>query len=129
MGSVARQSLEVPGTPTPEPLENGASVPLQVITNGSSSSSAVGTSGEYSPYMPMSATDSMGEEMNGGGVEKRNSVGRTGPGRFAAQRKTGGLARLSLSGGGKRDSLASLGSDGVAERPVGVSLVDKAMDD
>lgn len=131
LGSVARQSLEVPGTPTPEPqtMENGSSAPLQIITNGSTSSSGTGASGEHSPYMPMSATESMGEEVNGGSVEKRNSLGRTAPGRFAAQRKTGGLARMSLTGTGKRDSLASVTSDGMVERPVGVSLVDKAMDD
>lgn len=122
-----RQSLEVPGDAAPvvaaEPT-NGA--PLQPITNGS-----VETPPQASAtYMP-----GVGDGLDDIGVEKRNSLGRSGPaagGRYA--RRPVGLNRMSMDHANKRDSIASSGgNDSSTDSPVGgrvgVSLTDKPMDD
>ncbi|KAF4627648.1 hypothetical protein G7Y89_g10505 [Cudoniella acicularis] len=123
----ARMSLEVPGDaaiPTSEPPHG--SVALQNITNGS---------GESQPQTSATYIPGMDDGMMGGeiGVEKRNSLGRSGAaggGRFAGRRPVG-LARMSQGETGKRDSVGSLGevhnNEGVGEK-FGVTLTDRAMD-
>lgn len=132
-GAVARQSLEVPkddGPVVPHvPYEPIASTPLQSTTNGSSGSeSSVGvTSATYMPGMGME------DHLMGEGVEKRNSLGRSGMAAGGASsrfggRKAVGVNRMSTGGGeNKRDSVASV--DSVSGGRVGVSLTDKPMDD
>jgi hypothetical protein len=118
-----RQSLEVPKDATPiAPSEIISSTPLQPITNGSAAPEAPPqTSATYMPGMD----DGMMGEI---GVEKRNSLSRSGPaagGRFATRRPVG-LNRMSMDQT-KRESVASI--DGVSGGRMGVSLTDKAMDD
>jgi hypothetical protein len=118
-GNPVRQSLEVPSessTPTAEP--GNGTTPLQPITNGSAD--VPQTSATYIPGVD----DGM---MDGIGVEKRNSLGRSSPavgGRFAG-RKPVGLARVSQDQT-KRDGVGSVHED---SGRVGVSLTDKPMDD
>lgn len=128
----ARDSLEVPGESAPVvPAEtaNGSDSPLKPITNGSSEAPPA-TSATYIP--------GMSDGMDDIGVEKRNSLGRSGPAaggsaRFSGRRPVG-LARMSVDQS-KRDSVGSMSSvkgdaseDGAGAR-VGVSLTDKPMDD
>jgi len=86
--------------------------PLQPITNGSS---------EYNAYAPISATEGVIED---NGVEKRNSLGRSGHVARVAQARRppgAGLGKQGLGIMGKTET-----PDG---RPHGVSLTDKPMDD
>lgn len=115
-------SLEVPGENVIQSMDPViSSAPLQAITNGS---------GEHAPMPAVPAIDGIVDE--NAGVEKRNSLGRSSPAtsRFSANRKSGGLARQSLHlADRKRDSVGSLKDVDGEGRPVGVSLVDKPMDD
>ncbi len=123
----ARASLEVPGESAPvvptEPTTNGSDTPLKPITNGSTETPTA--SATYIPGMGDGIDDLVG------GVEKRNSLGRSAPAasnRFSGRRPVG-LARMSQDQG-KRDSVGSLSGlnheDGAR---IGVSLTDKPMDD
>lgn len=117
----SRQSLEVPssaeGSPTVDPR-----IPLAPITNGADSPVTSAT------YMPGVADDEVG-------IEKRNSLGRSGPASRYPGRKPIGLARMSVdqtkrdSIGSVRDSVGSIGEESVLGARVGVSLTDKPMDD
>ena len=105
-----RHSLEVPSeSSTPVSSEPAHETPLHSITNGSAQPSV--TSATYIPGMP----DDL-EEM---GLEKRNSLGRSGPvsGRFAGRRPVGREQ-------GNRDSVGSIGGQ---EPSRGVSLQDRPM--
>jgi hypothetical protein len=123
--SAMRQSLEVPADSAPPaaPVEptNGIAPPepLQDVTNGSADPAPASvTSATYMPGMD----DGMQEI----GVEKRNSLGRSGA-KFPGRRPIG-LARMSQDHLTNRDSVGSLA--GVHEHSrVGVSLEDKPMDD
>lgn len=121
-----RQSLEVPNDSAPavaaEPT-NGT--PLQPITNGSVDAPVQASA----TYMP-----GMGDGLDDIGIEKRNSLGRSGPasgGRYA--RRPVGVNRMSMEHTNKRNSVASLGGNESSDSPVsgrmGVSLTDKPMDD
>ncbi|CZR67530.1 related to GTPase activating protein [Phialocephala subalpina] len=122
-----RQSLEVPSDSAPvvaaEPT-NGT--PLQPITNGSADAPAQASA----TYMP-----GIGDGLEDIGIEKRNSLGRSGPasgGRYT-RRPVGLNNRMSTDHINKRDSVASLGGNESSDSPigsrVGVSLTDKPMDD
>lgn len=112
-GTVVRNSLEVPGSNDNSPIVESSlgHSPLQLVVNGS---------GKAHPTASSVTVDAIHDEV---GIEKRNSLGRSGhagAGRLAQARRAapGGIGRQSL------------GQKEVAEhRPVGVSLVDKAMDD
>jgi hypothetical protein len=116
--AAARQSLEVPSEP-PAPVPSPAeSTPLQTIPNGAAAPEPAQTSATYMPGMDDHILSDIG-------IEKRNSLGRSGPaagGRFASRRPVG-LNRMSNADQGKRDSVGSI--DGGR---VGVSLSDKPMD-
>lgn len=128
--SAMRHSLEVPADSAPPaaPAEpsNGtapASTPLSNITNGSANPTPASVTS--ATYMP-----GMDDGMHEIGVEKRNSLGRTGA-KFAGRRPVG-LARMSQDHlTSNRDSVGSL--TGVQEHHdhgrAGVSLEDKPMDD
>lgn len=117
-----RSSLEVPGESapsTPADPTYGPDSPLKTITNGAETSPPMSA-----PYVP--SVDE-GLDSAGAGVEKRNSLNRSGPaggsGRFPGRK---GLSRMGVEDR-KRDSAGSqIGEDGAR---VGVSLTDKAMDD
>lgn len=124
-----RHSLEVPDTPPKMAVEtfNGtasATVPMKSLTNGSGGKSI--TSATYMPGMDDGIDGPVIEDT---GVEKRNSLGRSGAtsgNRFSGG-KPGALSRMSQDQA-KRDSVGSAqGSDDGAK--VGVSLTDKPMDD
>jgi hypothetical protein len=131
-----RQSLEVPKDASPVvAAESLVSPPLQPITNGSTAPAPAPVAAPApapEPVPQTSATYMPGMDdgmMADIGVEKRNSLSRTGPavgGRFAG-RRPGGLNRMSGADQSKRDSVASI--DGVTGGRMGVSLTDKAMDD
>lgn len=123
-----RQSLEVPSESAPaatfEPIN---SAPLQSITNGVAESPQVSAT-----YIPGGA-----EGLDDIGVEKRNSLGRSGPAagastRYGRRPVGGGINRLSTDHS-NRNSVASLGGTESSDSPiggrVGVSLTDKPMDD
>ena len=121
-----RQSLEVPSDAVPAPAAEAAtgtpSAPLQNVTNGSSAEKEAAPVMTSATYMP-----GMIDGLDDIGVEKRNSLGRSGPaagGRFAGRRPVG-LARMSQDQS-KRDSVGSVHEEGAR---VGVSLTDKPMDD
>jgi hypothetical protein len=108
-GAGARHSLEVPGSHENSP----------VVSNGPAI---------QSPVTPATANGIAASSEDSVGVEKRNSLGRSGAaGRFP--RATGGpasLARQNLH----RDSIGSETGSGAEEvRPRGVQLEDKPMDD
>lgn len=119
-------SLEIPNTPPMKSVElaNGAAgTPTKTHANGSGERSI--TSATYIPGMDDELARQVSED---GGVEKRNSQGRSGASgtRFNG-RKAVGIARLSQDTS-KRDSVGSLnGSDDNSR--VGVSLTDRPMDD
>lgn len=123
-----RQSLEVPKDGGPVvPSEPIISTPLQPTTNGSAPPEpARAPQMTSATYIPGMNDDDM-MSGTGAGVEKRNSLGRSGPavgGRFAARRPIGKTGTDPM----KRDSVA--GIDGVASGGrLGVSLMDRAMDD
>jgi len=130
----ARQSLEVPGdaapATAPETPAKPVSAPLQSITNGSGTPVTVEPPRTSATYIP-----GMGDGIDdiiGGGVEKRNSLGRSGHvtnNRFSvAGRRPVGQKRMSTEQS-KRDSLVSLSSHEDGMTRVGVSLTDKPMDD
>lgn len=120
----ARHSLEVPGDAAPFiPAEPSNGQPLQSITNGSAEPQAPMTSATYVPGMD--------DGMDGIGVEKRNSLGRT-QARFSGRRPVPGYNRMSGTEQMKRDSVGSLGGheDGSSGGGrMGISLTDKPMDD
>jgi hypothetical protein len=129
--SAMRQSLEVPAESAPPaaPVEstNGtapASNSLRDITNGSAEPAPANVTS--ATYMP-----GMDDDMHEIGIEKRNSLGRSGA-KFTGRRPVG-LARMSQDHltSSNRDSVGSL--TGVHEHHdhgrVGVSLEDKPMDD
>ena len=111
-GNPVRHSLEVPSessTPVSEPVNEA---PLQSITNGSAQPSM--TSATYIPGMPDGLEDM--------GLEKRNSLGRSGPApgsRYSGRRPVGRES-------GNRDSVGSMG--GPDSGRAGVSLRDGPMD-
>lgn len=113
----ARYSLEVPNDAVPPPAAEPASeTPLQNVTNtnGNTPSYPV-TSATYIPGMP--------DGLDDGGLEKRNSLGRSGHaqgGSRFAQRRSMKPGELS-----NRDSVGSLGGG----EGRGVSLQDRPMDD
>ncbi len=121
--AAVRQSLEVPGDAGPAvPAEPANGTALHSITNGSEPQNV--TSATYVP--------SIGDGIDGIGVEKRNSLGRAGPAsgaRFAGRRPVG-YGRVSVDHS-KRDSIGSAGGheDSLSGGRVGVSLTDKPMDD
>jgi hypothetical protein len=113
VGNSARYSLEIPGSNEGSPVvdASAAAPPLQTVINGS---------GEHAATFSPGGVDGMGDEV---GVEKRNSLGRSGhvgPSRMTQARKVvgGGLGR---SSSGKHESTEN--------RPMGVSLIDRPMDD
>jgi hypothetical protein len=109
-GNPARRSLEVPSSTEASPVgDNGAGLPLHSVLNGSGDHNAVG-----SPI----ATEIFGDDI---GVEKRNSLGRSGHVGTRLPKTRKQVASLS------RQSLEN--QEPVDHRPVGVSLVDKPMDD
>jgi hypothetical protein len=121
---VARHSLEVPGdAPVPASSEPVNGTPLQPITNGSSEVPTTSAT-----YMP-----GMSDGMDDIGIEKRNSLGRSGAATGARYgRRPVGLARMSQDQVGKRDSVVSLSGsndDSPSGGRVGVSLMDRPMDD
>jgi hypothetical protein len=101
-----------------------STVPMKSLTNGSGGKSI--TSATYMPGMDDGIDGPVVEDT---GVEKRNSLGRSGAtsgNRFSGG-KPGALSRMSQDQA-KRDSVGSAqGSDDGAK--VGVSLTDKPMDD
>jgi hypothetical protein len=121
----AVHSLEIPNTPPMKSVElaNGAAAtPPKPHANGSGERSI--TSATYIPGMDDELARQVPEES---GVEKRNSLGRSGaPGTRFSGRKAVGLVRLSQDTS-KRDSVGSLNGSDDSGR-VGVSLTDKPMD-
>jgi len=107
LGASVRQSLEVPGTTSPPPLMEE---PLQMVTNGADNASEASEE----------STDK---------IAKSDSLSRASVGsRFSVQRRAAALNRgnrESMDSLRKRDSIDSVRED----KPVGVSLVDKPMDD
>jgi hypothetical protein len=113
IGGVVRNSLEVPGSNDSSPVVESSlgTVPLQPVTNGSS---------EHSPGTPVANTDGLADDI---GIEKRNSLGRSG------HAGAGRLPQARRIAPGKQ-SLGSIGKHETGDsRPVGVSLTDKPMDD
>lgn len=119
LGSAAnRNSLDIPGahdSPSSVTETSASATIVQPVSNGS---------GEYSSYVPVPANDAPLEEV---GVEKRNSLGRSGhavAGRLAQARRPPGASSLN------KQSLGSIGkTENPDSRPIGVSLSDRAMDD
>jgi hypothetical protein len=104
-------ALEVPGSVESSPVvEGGVSgiQPLRTVTNGSD------------PVVSLPVPDGIVDEV---GVEKRNSLGRSGHvtagKRLATARRGGSTSR----------ARQSVDSTQLEQRPVGVSLVDAPMDD
>lgn len=113
----ARHSLEVPGDATPPTAIDAASdAPLTNVTNTNGSASHPVTSATYIPGMPDGLDDV--------GLEKRNSLGRSGH----AQAGNRYSVRRSVKAGdaGNRDSVGSIGGP---EGRIGVSLQDRPMED
>ncbi|OJD32469.1 and fes cip4 domain protein [Diplodia corticola] len=143
-GGKARDSLEVPGSAESSPVLND-SPPKPVATNGTAASVAsTGSNRDSIASTTISASNRDSITSDGSStptsattVEKRNSLGRTGAAASRFPRKSGSLARQSLIGTGKRDSMGSLRDvdatsvpvEDAPQRPVGVELVDKPMDD
>lgn len=139
-----RQSLEVPGANDASPVVDSSSanipstpsstahkpLPAQPTANGTSEHAIPATTAN-------AATDD--SKAHSPTVQKRDSLNRStaGVGRFPRKPGQGSLARQSLtanSGGaaaGKRDSygVGGGGGRGEGERPAGVTLSDKPMDD
>jgi hypothetical protein len=116
--SIARHSLEVPDSAavvTAEPA-NGTVAPLQPTTNGSSDQTV--TSATYMPGMD--------QGLDGGSLEKRNSLGRAGA-KVAGRRPIGLGSGVPSQEQITKVSTGSLG--GVPEHEHGVNLVDRPMDD
>jgi hypothetical protein len=127
----ARQSLEVPDTPPTAHIEpsNGtatASAPLKPITNGTEERSI--TSATYMPGMDDPMMHVAEEHVEDVGIEKKNSLGRSGAPTSRFARKPAGFSRMSQDAG-KRDSVGSLHSIDREDGSRGISLTDKPMDD
>lgn len=109
IGNVIRNSLEVPG-----------SVDTSVDSTASSQSVTNGSRDDVQVVPNATNTDGVADD----GLEKRNSLGRSGHAGAArlAQARRGAAGKSSLGNIGKQDIPES-------HRPVGVSLTDRPMDD
>ncbi|KAK8180272.1 Rho-GTPase-activating protein 8 [Phyllosticta capitalensis] len=147
-GARTRESLDVPGSAESSPVLNDGVAPKPqpapiATTNGTPTSTASSNSNRDSTSTTVSIPnhrDSIASDASStptsATVEKRNSLGRASiasASRFP-RGKTGALARQSLISN-KRDSVGSLRGDDaeaptpVDDKPRGVELVDKPMDD
>lgn len=116
---ITRHSLDIP--------ESTESSPVVDLTNKSIDSSANGNA-NHGP-----AAEEITASTPSNSIEKRDSLGRsTGiatSARFPRKTPTANLARHSLTGTNKNNSQHDNENAVEAERPVGVSLSDKPMDD
>ncbi|KAI9717543.1 MAG: hypothetical protein M1812_004684 [Candelaria pacifica] len=115
-----RQSLDIPGSIESSPVVELANKPTEPSTNGSV---------DHRPTADEETTSTR----TSSSIEKRDSLGRStgmaSSARFPRKAPATNLARQSLTGLGKRDSQHGTDSPVEPERPVGVSLSDKPMDD
>ncbi|KAF2142069.1 uncharacterized protein K452DRAFT_287269 [Aplosporella prunicola CBS 121167] len=135
----SRNSLEVPGSAEGSPVINDYSPPKPTANGSASTTSTSSNRDSASTTISASNRDSITSDGSStptsATVEKRNSFNRSSVTASRFPRKPGSLARHSLISN-KRDSMGSMrdgetpSSPAVEEqRPVGVELVDKPMDD
>ncbi len=115
-----RHSLDIPGNTESSPVVELGSKATEPSTNGSA---------DHRPVVDEETTSTP----TSSSIEKRDSLGRStgmaSSARFPRKAPATNLARQSLTGLGKRNSQHGSDSPAEPERPVGVSLSDKPMDD
>ncbi|KAI9789649.1 MAG: hypothetical protein M1835_001505 [Candelina submexicana] len=115
-----RHSLDIPGSTESSPVIELGNKPTEPSTNGSADHRPA--TNEETTSTPTSSS-----------IEKKDSLGRStgiaSSARFHRKAPATNLARQSLTGLGKRNSQHGSDSTAEPERPVGVSLSDKPMDD